>query len=45
MLTRIEMLIGSWKVPWLDKHSSLLVPGGVPDEAEPKLNPLKGELL
>nr|XP_051197897.1 uncharacterized protein LOC127311506 [Lolium perenne] len=35
MLTRIEMLIGSWKVLWLDKHSSLLDPGGVPDEAEP----------
>jgi hypothetical protein len=35
MLTRIEILIGSWKVLCLDKHSSLLDPGGVPDEAEP----------
>ncbi|XP_071680635.1 uncharacterized protein [Lolium perenne] len=35
MLTRIEILIGSWKVLCLDKHSSLLDPRGVPDEAEP----------
>ncbi|KAK1681304.1 hypothetical protein QYE76_042152 [Lolium multiflorum] len=34
MLTRSEMLIGSWKVLCLDKHSSLLDPGGVPDEVE-----------